>query len=130
MAVSISYHITSSIMSAPNVNKPNEGIVGQVANSVGNAVNYVSDTLQGNVSWVETSLSNRVSNFFLFQRLPKSRRRRVKNKPRAIFREMPPFQTALLVQVTPSQAKWTSPSIIRRLKVSLYRQVDSNAAIE
>lgn len=36
-------------MSAPNVNAPNEGIVGQVTNSLGNAVNYVSDTLQGNV---------------------------------------------------------------------------------
>ncbi|KAF7979245.1 hypothetical protein HWV62_43222 [Athelia sp. TMB] len=34
-------------MSAPNVNGPNEGIIGQVSNSVGNAVNYVSDTLQG-----------------------------------------------------------------------------------
>lgn len=40
-------------MSAPNVNKPNEGIVGQVANSVGNAVNYVSDTLQGNAAEVK-----------------------------------------------------------------------------
>lgn len=37
-------------MSAPNVDKPNEGILGSVANSAGNAVNYVSDTLQGNVS--------------------------------------------------------------------------------
>lgn len=36
-------------MSAPNVDAPNEGIVGQVTNSLGNAVNYVSDTLQGNV---------------------------------------------------------------------------------
>ncbi|EPS42146.1 hypothetical protein H072_3888 [Dactylellina haptotyla CBS 200.50] len=34
-------------MSAPNVNKPNEGIVGQAMNSIGNAANYVSDTLQG-----------------------------------------------------------------------------------
>nr|POE88321.1 glucose-repressible gene protein [Quercus suber] len=34
-------------MSAPNVNKPNEGIVGQVANSVSNAANYVSETIQG-----------------------------------------------------------------------------------
>ena len=34
-------------MSAPNVDKPNEGIVGQIANSVGNAANYVSETLQG-----------------------------------------------------------------------------------
>ena len=37
-------------MSAPNVNAPNEGIVGQTINSLGNAVNYVSDTLTGNVS--------------------------------------------------------------------------------
>ncbi|KAF7970369.1 hypothetical protein HWV62_498 [Athelia sp. TMB] len=37
-------------MSAPNVNAPNEGIVGQVTNSLGNAVNYVSDTLQGNTA--------------------------------------------------------------------------------
>ena len=36
-------------MSAPNVDAPNEGIIGQVTNSVGNAVNYVSDTLQGTV---------------------------------------------------------------------------------
>ena len=34
-------------MSAPNVNKPNEGILGQAANAVGNAVNYVSETVQG-----------------------------------------------------------------------------------
>ncbi|KAF7985823.1 hypothetical protein HWV62_488 [Athelia sp. TMB] len=37
-------------MSAPNVDKPNEGIIGQVSNSVGNAVNYVSDSLQGNAA--------------------------------------------------------------------------------
>jgi len=34
-------------MSAPNVDGPNEGIVGQVTNSVKNAANYVSETLQG-----------------------------------------------------------------------------------
>ncbi|PNS21898.1 hypothetical protein CAC42_496 [Sphaceloma murrayae] len=34
-------------MSAPNVDKPNEGIVGQISNSVSNAANYVSDTIQG-----------------------------------------------------------------------------------
>ena len=34
-------------MSLPNQNKPNEGIVGQVANSATNAVNYVTDTVQG-----------------------------------------------------------------------------------
>jgi len=37
-------------MSAPNVNKPNEGLVGQLANSAQNAVNYVSDTIQGNTA--------------------------------------------------------------------------------
>ncbi|KAF1826962.1 uncharacterized protein K489DRAFT_375045 [Dissoconium aciculare CBS 342.82] len=34
-------------MSAPNVNKPNESIVGQAANAVTNAANYVSETIQG-----------------------------------------------------------------------------------
>lgn len=34
-------------MSAPNVDKPNEGIVGQVANSLNNAATYVSETMQG-----------------------------------------------------------------------------------
>jgi len=34
-------------MSAPNANAPNEGIVGQIANSAQNAVNYVSETIQG-----------------------------------------------------------------------------------
>ncbi|PVI03986.1 hypothetical protein DM02DRAFT_611798 [Periconia macrospinosa] len=34
-------------MSAPNVDKPNEGIVGQVTNSISNAANYVSETVQG-----------------------------------------------------------------------------------
>jgi len=34
-------------MSAPNANKPNEGIVGQVTNSLSNAANYVSETIQG-----------------------------------------------------------------------------------
>ncbi|KZP04016.1 hypothetical protein FIBSPDRAFT_968496 [Athelia psychrophila] len=34
-------------MSAPNVDAPNEGLVGSVTNSLGNAVNYVSDTVQG-----------------------------------------------------------------------------------
>ena len=34
-------------MSAPNVDKPNEGIIGQISNSVTNAANYVSETIQG-----------------------------------------------------------------------------------
>merc|ERR1711964_783897 len=34
-------------MSAPNANAPNEGIIGQVTNSVSNAANYVSETIQG-----------------------------------------------------------------------------------
>ncbi|KAF2009057.1 hypothetical protein BU24DRAFT_402418 [Aaosphaeria arxii CBS 175.79] len=34
-------------MSAPNANKPNEGIIGQISNSAQNAVNYVSETIQG-----------------------------------------------------------------------------------
>ncbi|OSS49276.1 hypothetical protein B5807_05644 [Epicoccum nigrum] len=37
-------------MSAPNANKPNEGIVGQAVNSVSNAVNYVSESIQGNTA--------------------------------------------------------------------------------
>lgn len=36
-------------MSAPNANAPNEGIIGSIANSVQNAVNYVSETIQGSV---------------------------------------------------------------------------------
>lgn len=35
------------LQSAPNANAPNEGIVGQIANSVSNAANYVSETIQG-----------------------------------------------------------------------------------
>ncbi|KAF3092844.1 Ras-related protein rsr1 [Orbilia oligospora] len=34
-------------MSAPNVDKPNEGIVGQIGNSIKNAGNYVAETVQG-----------------------------------------------------------------------------------
>ena len=34
-------------MSAPNANKPNEGIIGQIGNSISNAANYVSETVQG-----------------------------------------------------------------------------------
>ncbi|KAL6150680.1 Ras- protein rsr1 [Exserohilum turcicum] len=34
-------------MSAPNANTPNEGILGQAANSVKNAANYVSESIQG-----------------------------------------------------------------------------------
>jgi len=34
-------------MSAPNVDKPNEGIVGQAANSLNNAANWVSESIQG-----------------------------------------------------------------------------------
>merc|ERR1739845_232590 len=37
-------------MFAPNVDAPNEGIVGQVTNSVKNAANYVSETIQGNAA--------------------------------------------------------------------------------
>ncbi|KIW07240.1 uncharacterized protein PV09_02096 [Verruconis gallopava] len=37
-------------MSAPNVDKPNEGIIGQAVNSAKNAVNYVSETIQGNAA--------------------------------------------------------------------------------
>lgn len=62
-------------MSAPNVDKPNEGIVGQAVNSVKNAANYVAETVQGNTAEAskeankqqakgnagDTSLSGRVS---------------------------------------------------------------------
>ncbi|KAL9527930.1 Glucose-repressible protein [Sphaerulina musiva] len=34
-------------MSAPNADKPNEGIVGQIGNSIQNAANYVSESVQG-----------------------------------------------------------------------------------
>ncbi|KAK6527201.1 Ras- protein rsr1 [Arthrobotrys megalospora] len=34
-------------MSAPNVDKPNEGLVGQLGNSIKNAGNYLSETVQG-----------------------------------------------------------------------------------
>jgi len=34
-------------MSAPNANGPNEGLVGQAINSVTNAANYVSESIQG-----------------------------------------------------------------------------------
>ncbi|PSN73362.1 hypothetical protein BS50DRAFT_568911 [Corynespora cassiicola Philippines] len=34
-------------MSAPNANNPNQGILGQAANTVKNAVNYASETVQG-----------------------------------------------------------------------------------
>jgi hypothetical protein len=37
-------------MSAPNVDKPNEGIVESTINSIKNAGNYVSETIQGNAS--------------------------------------------------------------------------------
>lgn len=37
-------------MSAPNVDEPNEGLLGQIINSAGNAVNYVSDTVSGKVT--------------------------------------------------------------------------------
>ena len=37
-------------MSAPNANKPNEGIVGQIGNSIANAANYVSESVQGNAA--------------------------------------------------------------------------------
>jgi hypothetical protein len=37
-------------MSAPNVDKPNEGIIGQAANSVKNAANYVSELTRGNTA--------------------------------------------------------------------------------
>lgn len=37
-------------MSAPNANHPNEGIVGSAVNSVKNAANYVSETIQGNTA--------------------------------------------------------------------------------
>jgi Ras-related protein Rap-1B len=36
-----------SKMSAPNANNPNDGIVGQAVNSVKNAANYVSESIQG-----------------------------------------------------------------------------------
>jgi Glucose-repressible protein Grg1 len=62
-------------MSAPNLDKPNEGIIGQISNSVSNAANYVTETIQGNASEVskeankqqmkgnagDTSLTGRVS---------------------------------------------------------------------
>jgi hypothetical protein len=64
--------------SAPNFDKPNEGILGQAANTVKNAANYVSETIQGNASEAskeankeqakgnvgDTSISGRVSGAF------------------------------------------------------------------
>lgn len=37
-------------MSVPNADKPNEGILNSLANSATNAVNYVSESIQGTVS--------------------------------------------------------------------------------
>ncbi|RVD86225.1 uncharacterized protein DFL_004513 [Arthrobotrys flagrans] len=37
-------------MSAPNVDKPKEGVVGQIGNSIQNAGKYVSETVQGKAS--------------------------------------------------------------------------------
>ena len=37
-------------MPVPNADKPNEGIVGKMANSAANAVNYGSHTVQGQAS--------------------------------------------------------------------------------
>ena len=37
----------SSAPKAPNVDAPSEGIVGQAVNSVKNAANYVSESIQG-----------------------------------------------------------------------------------
>jgi hypothetical protein len=37
-------------MSAPNLDKPNEGIIGKISNSAQNAVNYVSESIQGSAS--------------------------------------------------------------------------------
>ncbi len=41
---------TSIIMSAPNADKPNDGIVDQITNSAKNATNYVTESLQGNAA--------------------------------------------------------------------------------
>jgi len=38
------------MVNAPNVDAPNEGIVGQAVNSVKNAANYVSESVQGNAA--------------------------------------------------------------------------------
>ena len=35
-------------MSAPNVDKPDESLLGQATNTIKNAANYVSETVQGN----------------------------------------------------------------------------------
>ncbi|KAK6333071.1 Ras- protein rsr1 [Orbilia javanica] len=63
-------------MSAPNVNSPNEGIVGQITNSIKNAGQYVAETVNGKAAEVskeqnkeqakgnvpgKTSLSDRAS---------------------------------------------------------------------
>lgn len=39
-------------MSAPSANAPNDGIVAQIGTSLNNAVKYVSETIQGNVSFI------------------------------------------------------------------------------
>jgi len=46
-APTIPTHTLTSLQSAPNANAPNEGIVGQIANSVTNAAQYVSESIQG-----------------------------------------------------------------------------------
>lgn len=41
--------ISITNMTTPNVDKPNEGILNSLANSATNAVNYVSESIQGTV---------------------------------------------------------------------------------
>jgi len=36
-------------MSAPNADAPNESVLGSVTNSISNAANYVSESIQGKV---------------------------------------------------------------------------------
>lgn len=72
-------------MSTPNINSLNEGIVGQVANSLVNTANYISDTLQGNVSFCPECLCSIELMDARSDRLPKPRRRWARSRPRETF---------------------------------------------
>ena len=77
-------------MSAPNVDQPNEGIIGQAANTVKNAANYVSETIQGN-----TAEASKEAN---------------KQQAKGNVQDRTPSPTAPPVSSVPAPTRSTSPS--------------------